>query len=373
MVFPNSNLPSTAQPWARDVQKRIETVESNIKANGINNTARDVQLENNYKRIDKTVNDLIVADAAIVIATQQAQDAADDAAAAAATANSAATTANNAINAITSLGTPGSSTIVNASNIQGGTITGINIIGNTIKSAASGARVEVSGTSLTVDGGSGTVATLYGSGSSFFLAGINGSIDIDGTGASISSGANDITVSNTRTTVLGNALFANLVEFTSGINTTGITNNGGISSTGTISTAGGLQRTAYIGGGTTTASVNDTGTFIRTSSSARYKQDISNAEFDYDAVIALQPKLFRLKEEAELNENAIFYPGFIAEEIAGTALDAFVSYQPMPDGTKRPDGVRYAELTAALVSAVKHQDGIIKSLTARIEALESKV
>jgi hypothetical protein len=99
MPFPNSNLSSNAQPWARDVQKRIESLESNVKANEINNTARDVQLDNNYKRLDKAVNDLIVADAAIITATQQAQDAADDAAAAASAAASAANTANNAASA----------------------------------------------------------------------------------------------------------------------------------------------------------------------------------------------------------------------------------------------------------------------------------
>lgn len=96
MPFPNSNLSSNAQPWARDVQKRIESLESNVKANEINNTARDVQLDNNYKRLDQAVNDLIVADAAIIVATEQAQDAADAAAAAASTANSAATAAQNA-------------------------------------------------------------------------------------------------------------------------------------------------------------------------------------------------------------------------------------------------------------------------------------
>lgn len=358
-TFSDNKLPLPSQPWGREVTKAITSLESKVESERINNTARDNQL-----------NSSIIANQG---ATAKAQSAADAAAAAAATANSAATTANNAINAITSLGTPGSGTIVNASNISGGTITGINIIGNTIKSAASGARVEISGTSLTVNGGSGTVATLYGSGNSFFLQGPNGSIDIDSTGASISSGANDITVSNTRTTVLGNALFANLVEFTSGINTTGITNTGGITSTGTIATDGGLRRTVYSGGGTTGASVDNNGTFIRTSSSARYKQDIQDANYTYEAVLGLQPKSFRLKNEAAEDENAIFYPGFVAEELAGTDLDIFVSYETLPDGTKRPDGVRYAELTSALVSAIKHQHGLIQSLTARIEALESKV
>lgn len=74
MVFPNSNLPSGAQPWVRDVQKRVEYVEKNLKANEINGTTRDVQLESNYRRLDATVNGLIAADANIVIAIDKANE-----------------------------------------------------------------------------------------------------------------------------------------------------------------------------------------------------------------------------------------------------------------------------------------------------------
>lgn len=115
MPFPNSNLPATSQPWARDVQKRVESLESNVKANEINNTARDVQLETSYKRLDKAVNDLIVADAAIQIAVEQAQQAAEDA-------DAAATTANAAITALGQLDEATSTYKLNASNLTLGTL-----------------------------------------------------------------------------------------------------------------------------------------------------------------------------------------------------------------------------------------------------------
>lgn len=153
--------------------------------------------------------------------------------------------------------------------------------------------------------------------------------------------------------------------------TTGITNTGGISSTGTISTNGGLVRTVYAGGGTTGASFDNNGTVIRTTSSARYKQDISELSFNYEDLLSLEPKKFRLKSEVAEDANAREYAGFIAEEIAGTSLDIFVSYQPTEDGGKRPDGVYYGELTAALLYALKQQDAAIKALSGRIEVLEN--
>lgn len=148
MPFPNSNLSSSAQPWARDVQKRIEGLEKNVKANEINNTARDVQLDNNYKRLDKAVNDLIVADAAIQIAVAQAQQAADDAQA--------------AIDAVGNLDQPTSTYKINADNVTVGTLSGITLIGNTIKSAASGTRVEISGTNTDFYNSTGYVGRING-------------------------------------------------------------------------------------------------------------------------------------------------------------------------------------------------------------------
>ncbi len=137
---------------------------------------------------------------------------------------------------------------------------------------------------------------------------------------------------------------------------------------GTYFTSEGLS-----GGGTTGASINNAGSIIRTTSSARYKQDVEDAVFGYEDILALEPKTFRLKEEAAENNNARRYAGFIAEEIAGTPLDVFVAYRTNEEGQQEPDGVYYAELTSALLSAIKHQDGMIKSLEARLDALESKV
>jgi len=381
MVFPNSNLPSTAQPWARDVQKRIETVESEIKANNINNTARDVQLENNYKRIDRTVNGLIVADAAITIAVDQAQDAADAAAAAAATANSAATTANNAINAITSLGTPGSSTTVNASNI----------IGGTLKTATSGRHTEITSTQVNFYDGSGNysgkisaaadgrsstveVTTTTGSG----IIAYNGGVDINGPGTNISSGNNGngsilllasggVDVSGAlRTTstaaVSGTLTVSGSCDFNGGYARVG---SGflQVPDTRTRSTTGGLAMF-----------VAPNGTYHVGSSSRRYKTDIENYSVDIDKLLSMQPVTFRYKSEIEeVGDAAGYTTGFIAEDFDEAGLTEYVVYSKKEDGTEIPEGIQYEKLTVGLHSVISSQQSTIDSLIARIEALESKV
>jgi hypothetical protein len=64
--------------------------------------------------------------------------------------------------------------------------------------------------------------------------------------------------------------------------------------------------------------------------------------------------------------------GFIAEELDELeSLKVFVNYLPQEDGSKIPDGIQYGEMISALVSAIKHQDQLIQSLTARVELLEN--
>jgi hypothetical protein len=140
---------------------------------------------------------------------------------------------------------------------------------------------------------------------------------------------------------------------------------------GNLTTGGSLTRTALSGGGTTGASINDTGAFIRTTSSERYKQDIQDANFVYEDVLALSPKTFRLKEEVESNPNSKIYGGLIAEDVDQIeSLKVFVNYKT-EDGLVVPDGIAYGEMVAALVSALKHQNSIIENLTSRVEFLEN--
>lgn len=381
MVFPNSNLPSTAQPWARDVQKRIEAVESNVKANEFNNTARDVQLDNNYKRIDKAVNDLVVADAAITIATQQAQQAADDAAAAASAASSAATTANNAINAITGLSTPGSSTTVNASNI----------IGGTLKTATSGRHTEITSTqinfydtsgnysgkiSAAADGRASTVEinTINGTG----MIAYNGGVDINGPGTNISSGNNG---NGSILLLASNGIDANgafhalsTASVASTLTVSGSCDfNGGYARVGNGFMQVPDTRTRSATGGLAMF-VAPNGTYHVGSSSRRYKTDIQDYAVNIDKLLSMQPVTFRYKSEVEeVGDAAGYTTGFIAEDFDEAGLTEYVVYSTKEDGTEIPEGIQYEKLAVGLHSVISSQQETINSLISRIEALESKV
>jgi hypothetical protein len=140
-----------------------------------------------------------------------------------------------------------------------------------------------------------------------------------------------------------------------------------------ITSTGALTRSVLSGGGSTTATFDNSGNLVRTASSERYKDQIQDANFTYEDVIALKPKAYKLKSELEDDENARTYGGFIAEEVDQIeSLKVFVNYMTLEDGTKIPDGINYGEMVSALVSALKHQDAIIKDLTTRIENLENK-
>jgi hypothetical protein len=353
-IFKKNFLPAQSQPWARQVEDRVRFFEGGLNTLDVNNRSKDEQFSAALKRLDA--------------ATITAQASADAAAAAAATANGI----------INNIYTPGTTNIngtkladgtIGVQKLVAGTITGdvINggtITGVTIRSAASGQRVEVSSTEVDFYNTAGALAgTIIGSTqdniNSVRLVSETGVLVLANGSSAIFGGTNPSAF-----TVLAGNTQVNDGSFAVG-DGNAIFNNDAI-------VGGSLTRTVLAGGGTTGASINNTGNFIRTTSSERYKTDISDLEIPYESVLQLQPKKFKRTEESEKNPDAKFYPGFIAEDLAGTDLDIFTFYSKDEDGNSRPEGVHYAELTAALVSAIKTQDQMIKSLEARLTALESR-
>lgn len=241
------------------------------------------------------------------------------------------------LNGLLGLGKEGSPITINADNINGGTITGV-----LFRSGVNGQRVEIESDNITLFGTAATAgASIFGADYIIFGPG----------GGEIVSG---VVVQSAADIYLNAAVGFNIFI------------GGGLF----VSEA--LRLEPFVGGGTTGASINNAGTIIRTTSSEKYKQDIEPLEVNYEDLLSLEPKRFRFKDEAAADENARYYAGFIAEEIAETSLTDFVAYKTNEDGSKEPDGVYYAELSTALLSALKQQDTLIKSLTARVEALENK-
>jgi hypothetical protein len=339
MAFNKNYLPAQTQPWAREVQKRIENTETAFRSAEVNNTTRDDQLASSLRQVQ----------------------------AASAAATTAANSALAAINGLTGLGTAGGDYLVDGANlvvgsvtaneidaayvyagnisadqinagslsadyISGGTIDGISITGGDLNTtAAGGLSVEISGSS----------ARFKSSGASV------GQVSADAAGRLLVSGNSGLYL---------NAGASGATNFGSGGFTVG--------DSAPLATTGALTRTALNGGGTTGASITNGGNFVRTSSSQRYKTDIQLLNINLNDLYTLQPKTFKRIEEVEENaETARTYPGLIAEDLAGTSLDHFVFYSEDEEGNSRPEGIHYPELTGALLIA-------IKDLNARIEALE---
>ena len=262
--FPNSNLPLTSQPWGREVEKRLVDTALMVRSNEINNNARDTQLAASLNRV-----------------------------------NSALLTAQNAIDSVVSVEEavyyPGTTEIdggnIRANTIAANKISAGELVGFTVKTGYSGnQRVELNSSNIAfLDSNNNSAGSISASvysptqsslniqtstgGAGLFAT--NGIGSFFGTGCSVQVGTGtegNINI-NANTTNGGITLGANYISM-----------SGTVSSSGSISTDGGLTRTVYNGGGTTGASFNNNGTLIRTTSSARYKQDIEDTLFDYEDV-----------------------------------------------------------------------------------------
>jgi hypothetical protein len=57
-IIPNSNLPASSQPWGREIQKRLQSLELEVARQKINNNSADAQLQSSYRRIDQSLDGL---------------------------------------------------------------------------------------------------------------------------------------------------------------------------------------------------------------------------------------------------------------------------------------------------------------------------
>jgi hypothetical protein len=396
MIYPNSNLPTVSQAWGRAIQKGIETLEATVNSNDINNRARDAQLQANYVQTNKNIQDIKFA----------------------LTKSGIAVTGVNEIKE--AIYVPGT-TQINGASIKTGTLTA-NMIsagtltGSTVKTATDGYRVELQSTSVKFwdnignqvgsiyGGGSGNEGTLllYGpSSSSALLMTSDGTQLMGSGGTSVDLGGGNIVLSGTTTMndqvyfygpvdvnepieFLDTSSFSGTATFSGSISSSGIVNTGGISnSSGNIVNSGTLSNTGNINSPATYANnvqtgrvmyVAPNGTYNCATSSARYKQDINPYFVDVNKFFQLEPVSFRYKMAVEqFGESANIAHGFIAEQAAEVGMDEFVDFEPDENGNLRPDNFRYIDFTAAMYGVIKSQQQTIESLTARIEALESKV
>ena len=101
------------------------------------------------------------------------------------------------------------------------------------------------------------------------------------------------------------------------------------------------------------------------SSDARLKENVQTLDSGLDQVLALRGVSFDWKEGAKAEKGTQL--GFIAQEVEKIAPELVEEDE---NGFK---AVRYSNVTALLVEAVKSQQEMIESQDARIAALESKL
>lgn len=346
-VFPKNNLPTDSLNWGREVEKSINNLEATFRSAEVNNVTRDAQLQNSYKRLDATLTQLTTTNAAV----DQAQGSAILALEAANTANATANTANAAAITATNTATTANATAIEA--LDDATTA----LEDAVEALQGLASLDEATSTYKINASNVTVGTLDAS--IVNVTNLNatnitsGTLSADRISGGVIAGVGNITS--------GGTIYAT-VNLGAGGNI-GVTGSGFFG--GDITTSGALTRSGLSGGGTTGASFTNSGALVRTSSSQRYKTDIQPLQLDLADLYEVEPKTFKRIEEVEEDpESARIYPGFIAEELAGTSLDKFVFYSNDENGNPRPEGIHYPELTAALLLA-------IKDLNARIEALEA--
>jgi hypothetical protein len=151
----------------------------------------------------------------------------------------------------------------------------------------------------------------------------------------------------------------------------------GLAVTGALSCTGDATLSALVmmpavynnttGGGANLLVAGDGGNRLyRSTSSRKYKEDIIDYTSGLPEVLKLRPVFYKGKnKEADGDKQ---FAGLIAEEVDEVGLKEFVVYDK--DGS--PDALDYSHMVALAFKAIQEQDVQIKSLTARLAALESK-
>lgn len=117
---------------------------------------------------------------------------------------------------------------------------------------------------------------------------------------------------------------------------------------------------------TTSAAANvnilSSGVLVRSTSSRRYKNTITDATHGLTELLALRPVTYKGN-----NDGDTIFGGLIAEEVHDAGLTEFVTY----NDDNEPDALAYGNMVSLCIKAIQEQQTTIKSLEQRIAALEA--
>ena len=120
-------------------------------------------------------------------------------------------------------------------------------------------------------------------------------------------------------------------------------------------------------GGAANVFVDSSGYLYRSTSSIKYKRDVTDYDKGVSTVMQLRPVYYKSKvNDPEGNQIDTQYAGLIAEELDALGLDEFV----VKDNKGEVESIQYSNMVALLTKAIQEQQALITSLTARIAALE---
>jgi hypothetical protein len=389
-IIPNSNLPAPSQPWGREIQKRLQSLESEVARQKINNNSADAQLQSSYRRIDKTLDGLFglgtagspyqinasninagTLNASVVSVTNlNASNLTSGTIASGRITTDSISAANvnaDRINAGTLNGNVVSVTNLNAGNITSGTISSDRITtdsisaanvnadrinagtltGRTVRTASSGKRAVLSqpSNSLTFFDANGTqVGSVEG------LTTSGGSLSMSGRGTA------GINIGEVSTVFAGN------------VSTSGTAN---------ITAAGRAGQVTFTTIGTTTSAVHRAGSggsiymFGPSGSDVRLKEDIVELENSLELINNMRPVKFRFKAE----QNGPTSYGLIAQEVQPffDDNDNVVNTFDADESGEKYLSIEYNAFIAPLIGAVKELTQKNLDLEARIAILEGRV
>ena len=109
--------------------------------------------------------------------------------------------------------------------------------------------------------------------------------------------------------------------------------------------------------------VDSNGGLLRSTSSLRYKSEVTDATHGLADVLKLRSVTYKGK-----NDGDKVFGGLIAEEVHDAGLTEFVAY----DKEGRPDALHYGNMVALAFKAIQELKAENDALKARIEALETK-
>lgn len=353
-IFPPNNLPSDSQVWGQNIEKRLYNIEVNFNAAEVNNLSRDSQLISNFTRLDAAVTNInnILDDLGVLNNDVFGEGGLSDAVA----------------NVTDVVIDPVDNTKINGLNLKAGTVLADNVVssyvyagsiaasqitagtltGFTIKTAASGTRVEMGGSKIDFYYGSTNVGSMFGA-----VNNGNNSLQVD-TAA--------FAVFTTYQSFFSGGLgvyqgdFSVEAGFTSRL-------DGRIKSQGTLDAVTTAAANMYIA---------TNGFFARTTntSSREAKENIVPFSFDANSFINVNPVTFDYKAGiiTDPDANSTNQLGFIAEDFVDAGLG---EHLVIPSNDVDPNiGLRYDKLYMFLHKVVQEQHQTIQSLEQRIAVLE---